>query len=387
MPASAPAHDGTTFRAFGTAVIDGSFAAGEWDSAARVELNVFRSPAEGGGVVPATLYVMNDVQNLYFAIRVSNASVGTSRYFIGFDGNHDGNSAQEGEDILFVDDYGLFWDRFMHQISPTLWSPRDDDEYGGTIDGTSADGDDAGFATFELAHPLDDADNAHDFSLRPASRLGFHVSFVHCVDFTCAPNATNYFTRPDIVVVSGSTIPPDTQITAGPAEGSVTAFASTSFEFTGSDDVLQSSQLTLECKLDEGAWQTCISPRGFSAAYGRHTFSVRATDEMLNVDQSPAQRSWIRDSVGPSRPLIRGRRSIRKGKMLVLRFSATDEFTPRSGIRFKCAVDSTRLKRCSAVYRVRLRPGRHAVNVRAVDSVGNQSALTTFRVKVKRARR
>ena len=387
MSGSATAHDGTTFRAFGTAVIDGSFAAGEWDSAARVQLSVFRSPAEGGGVVPGTLYVMNDVQNLYIALRVSNASVGTSRYFIGFDGNHDGNSGQEGEDILFVDDYGLFSDRFMHQVSPTSWSPRDDDEYGGTIDGTSADGDDTGFATFELSHPLDDADNAHDFSLRPASRLGFHFSFVHCVDFTCAPDATNYFTRPDIVVVSGSTVPPDTQITAGPAEGSMTAVAGSIFEFTGSDDVLQASQLTFECKLDEGAWQTCTSPHGYSAAHGRHTFSVRTIDEMLNVDQTPAERNWVRDSIAPSRPLIRGRRSVRKGKTVVLRFSATDEFTPRSGIRFKCSVDSMRLKPCRATYRVRLRPGRHVVRARSLDQVGNQSGIATFRVRVKRAPR
>jgi hypothetical protein len=59
----------------------------------------------------------------------------------------------------------------------------------------------------------------------------------------------------------------------------------------------------------------------------------------------------------------------------------------RAACVFKCAVDSTRLKRCPAVYRVKLRPGRHVVRVGAVDRLGNQGEVATFRIRVKRARR
>jgi hypothetical protein len=385
---AATAHDGTVFRGFGTAVLNGSFSGGEWDSAGRKQFDVARSPAEGGGIVPATLYVMNDAQNLYIAIRVSNASAGGSRFFISFDNTHDGR-LQEGEDSLHDDGSGQLLDRFMHQTSPTLWTPLDDNANGGTLDGAFAQGDDAGVATFEVAHPLDDADNAHDFSLRAGDRLGVSsFDFLHCTSplFETCASSTSSLSSMDIVVLSGSTIPPDTQITVGQDEGSMTPDADLMFEFTGSDDVLEASQLTFQCKLDEGVWQACTSPQEFSVADGRHTFLVRAIDDMDNLDPSPAERNWIRDSTAPSKPVIRGRRSVRKGQKLVLRFSASDEFTPRSGIRFKCSVDSRRLKSCRATYRARLRPGRHVVRARALDLVGNQSGITRVRIIVKRPR-
>ena len=386
IPGSAAGFSGDVLRGFGTATIDGVMDAGEWDPAGHADFTVNRSSSEGGGTVPATVYVMNDAASVYVGIKVVNATVASSAAWVHFDGDHNNSYIAEGEDVLRVDTLGAFSDRFVHRTSPTTWTMAQDSDHGGTDDGDERDADAIGYSFYEFSHPLDTADNAHDVSLRPGSRIGFGLTFEHC--YPCAPFSIFPTTGlAEVVVVSGSRVPPDTQLTGGPAEGSMTALPGTSFEFTGSDDVLQSSELTFECKRDEGAWQTCASPHRFSPEYGRHTFSVRAIDEMLNVDQSPAQRTWIRDSIRPSKPLIRGRRSVRQGKMLVLRFSATDEFTPPRGIRFKCAVDSTRLKRCPALYRVRLRLGRHAVKVRSVDLVGNQSALATARVMVKRVRR
>ena len=188
------------------------------------------------------------------------------------------------------------------------------------------------------------------------------------------------------MVVTGSRVPPDTQLTSGPAEGSMIADSRPALEFTGSDDVLQPSQLTYECQVDAGAWQQCTSPKEVAVTDGRHTFSVRAVDDMLNVDQSPAKRTWTSDTTGPSKPVIRGRRSVREGRRVVLRFSATDELA--GGVTFYCYVKRRPFRRCSAVYRTRkLRRGRNIGLVYAVDRLGNRSKLAAFIIRVKRAQR
>jgi len=384
IPASATAVNSLVLRGFGTATLDGAMGPGEWDPAGHHDFTVNRAPPEGG-TVPATIYVMNDGANLYIALKVANAIVGRSTLEIPF-----GDLFTEGADNLYVNSSGIFSDRFKHEVVPNGWQTVNDTSYGGTDDGAEAEADGPGYSFYELSHPLNDADDAHDFSLGVPDRPEFNVRFVHCSSLgSCA--AASYFPGPssrdqaDLVVVSGSRVPPDTRLTTGPAEGSMTAEQVPQFAFTGSDDVLQSSQLTFECKTDDDVWRACTSPPPVAVVDGRHRFSVRAIDEMLNVDQSPAQRNWSVDTTGPSKPVVRGPRSARKGRRVVLRFSARDELA--GGIRFKCAVDSTRLKRCPAVFRVKLRARRHFVRVRALDRLGNPSDLSTFRIKVKRTPR
>jgi hypothetical protein len=383
VPSAATGHAGPGLRGFGTAVIDGAPGSGEWDPAARHEFAANRSPAQGGGTVPATLYVMNDAANLYVALRVSNALVGSSTFRLYFDNDHSGSTGVLGDDGLELGKG--FQDLFVNQ-SPA-WATDTSD--GGTSDGGGLAGDHSSFSFYELSHPLDNSDDAHDFSLGIGNRIGFDLYFMHCdpVGAVTLPSGCGESTTlrsGDIVRVSGSRVPPDTRVTAGPADRSTTAKMAP-FEFTGSDDVLQPSQLTFECKTNEGRWQACTSPSTVNASDGRHTFSVRAVDEMLNADATPAQRNWTLDTTGPSQPVIRGPRSVRKGKKVVLRFSSRDQLA--GGVRYRCAVDSTRLRNCPAVFRIKLRLGRHVVRVRAFDRLGNRSRPSTFRIRVKRALR
>lgn len=381
VPTSAVGHGGPVIRGFGAAVIDANPAPGEWDSAGRYELNVNRGAAEGGGTVPATLYVMNDLTNLYAALRVTDASVGYSTFQLEFDNDHDDSRFGEvGDDALSLTNAG-FGDRFYRQNPSGGFNWVRDDAYGGSQDGDGLDSDHPGFSFYEVSHRLDSSDDLHDFSLRPGMRVGFELYFLHCPVY--AQCASSRVQSGDVVVVSGSRVPPDTQLSLGPKEGAMVANSSPIFEFAGTDDVLQPSQLTFECKVDDAAWQACTSSYQFDVLDGRHAFSVRALDEMLNVDQTPAGRNWTVDTTGPSKPVIRGRRSARQGQAVVLRFSASDKFTRSSAIRFKCAVDSTRLRRCPAVFRARLRPGRHVVRVKAVDRLGNKGDVATFRIRVK----
>jgi hypothetical protein len=381
IPGSAAGFSGHVLRGFGTATIDGSMGTGEWGGAGHADFTVNRSSSEGGGTVPATVYVMNDATNLYIAIKVVNATVASSAALVHFDGDHNSRYLAEGEDVIHVDTLGEFHDRFMHQTSPTTWTPAEDTTYGGTEDGDERDGDATGYSFFEFAHPLDTSDNAHDVSLARGSKIGFQLIFEHC--YPCAGLSVFPSTSlAEIVIVSGSRVPPDTQVTSGPREGSGSNKTNPTFQFSGTDDVLQPSELTFECMTDEGAWEACTSPKRLELDEGRHTFSVRAVDEMLNVDQSPEQRNWTVDHTPPSRPAVRGRRSVRQGQRVVLRFSARDGGI--GGVYFKCSVDSRVLRRCPARYRVKLGPGRHVVRVRAYDRIGNRGALTMVRVTVKR---
>ena len=220
-----------------------------------------------------------------------------------------------------------------------------------------------GVAVYEVAHPLNSADDLHDFSLTVPSHVDYVGLFQHCIAGSCA--FTNFTPYPSkIVVVSGTHIPPDTSITSGPADGAEVSEYAT-FDLAGSDDVAPPSEITFECKVDAQEWVPCETSFWSDATdEGWHTVSVRAFDDMLNVDPTPAERRWRLDTTSPSRPKVS-----RRGR--TLRFSATDPGTPPGSIHFRCALDAKRLHDCGSRFRVRA--GRHRVRVRAVDPAGNES--------------
>ncbi|MFN7929579.1 MAG: choice-of-anchor Q domain-containing protein [Blastocatellia bacterium] len=90
------------------------------------------------------------------------------------------------------------------------------------------------------------------------------------------------------VNVSPETTPPETNITGTPPS---TSEGNVSFSFTGYDNCTVAS---FECRLDNGGWSTCTSPKSYSnLAEGQHLFEVRAKDAQGNVDSSPAQYPWL----------------------------------------------------------------------------------------------
>ena len=98
--------------------------------------------------------------------------------------------------------------------------------------------------------------------------------------------------------INVDTTPPETTITSGPADGSTTTTATSSFGFSSSE-----SGSTFECQDDAGAWTACTSPsaRG-PLANGSHSFGVRARDAAGNVDPTPAQRTYTVDVATPPPP-------------------------------------------------------------------------------------
>jgi len=84
----------------------------------------------------------------------------------------------------------------------------------------------------------------------------------------------------------GDTAAPETTITAGPKPKSKSKSAS--FDFSSSEP-----GSTFQCKLDNGPFEACTSPKAYSGLKkGSHTFSVRATDAVANVDATPATQTW-----------------------------------------------------------------------------------------------
>jgi hypothetical protein len=366
-PGAARASDGLALRGYGTAVIDGVLSPGEWDTAGRYDFQANRSPVAGGGTVPATVFVMNDATNLYMALRVAVTTLDNSA-FDQFFGPPGSNGFGPGNDILRVVPWA-FEDASFQQ-SGQGWEWIADLAAGGTQDGTSSVRVNGDVAVFEVAHPLNSSDDLHDFSLTVPSHVDYVGLFQHCIAGSCA--FTNYTPYPSkIVVVSGTHIPPDTSITSGPADGAEVSEYAT-FELAGTDDVAPPSEITFECKVDAQEWAPCETPFWSDATdEGWHTVSVRAFDDMLNVDPTPAERRWRLDTTSPSRPRV-----LRRGR--TLHFSATDPGTPPGSIHFRCALDGKRLHACGSRFRVRA--GRHLVRVRAVDPAGNESSVKIVRL-------
>jgi CSLREA domain-containing protein len=84
---------------------------------------------------------------------------------------------------------------------------------------------------------------------------------------------------------STDTAPPDTHITDAPKKRSKRRNAT--FRFTSPE-----SGMSFECKLDDGAFQACASPKTYKVKPGKHSFQVRAKDAAGNTDPTPASETW-----------------------------------------------------------------------------------------------
>ena len=86
------------------------------------------------------------------------------------------------------------------------------------------------------------------------------------------------------------TLPPDTAITSQPPVPTNSASARFGFSSTKTGS-------TFECRLDGDVRAGCASPQDYTGlAAGPHTFTVRATDAVGNIDPTPASYTWTIDA-------------------------------------------------------------------------------------------
>jgi hypothetical protein len=206
---------GISLSAFATRIptIDGVINPDKWQDAA-----TYSTTISGYEI---TLFVMNDFSNLYLAVRVSDLLKGTSDddLWIIFDNDHD-NILEIGDDRLRVYEGKEFpaekgfsdWFRY----SPT--SRSTDVGHGGTLDGSGATDSTNGFREYELSHPLNSADDLHDFSLNAGDTVGFTLEIVDfdmdigrgkCIDCPTSVRDGDFTGEPaDIVIAEPPPLPP-----------------------------------------------------------------------------------------------------------------------------------------------------------------------------------
>ena len=89
---------------------------------------------------------------------------------------------------------------------------------------------------------------------------------------------------------------PDTMITTGSGPTGTGRQTTATFSF----DVLPAGEATFGCRLDGGAFTSCVSPVTVSGlADGSHTFEVRSTTAG-GTDTTVAARTWTVDTTGPT---------------------------------------------------------------------------------------
>ncbi|MGB1250812.1 MAG: hypothetical protein ACPG8W_09390 [Candidatus Promineifilaceae bacterium] len=165
----------------GTATIDGVFSPGEWANAGSKQFYI-NNFYPGPGVL-MTLYVMNDQNNVYFALEHAGGGAGLY-YSEGANISLDRNRSHVVPDI--GDDQ---WDLFTGIFPPTgqyvttfddqritacnpnsYCTATSDTALGGTLDGSGAIANDGTRTVYEFSHPLNTSDNANDVSLKRRRR-------------------------------------------------------------------------------------------------------------------------------------------------------------------------------------------------------------------------
>jgi hypothetical protein len=162
---------------------------------------------------------------------------------------------------------------------------------------------------------------------------------------------------------------PETQIDAGPADGSSTNDPTPAFGFSADEQ-----GASFECRLDSGAFAPCSSPQVTDPlADGPHAFEVKATANG-QTDLSPARRQFTVDTVPPDTAIDSGPSGLTNNVI------ATFAFSSEPGASFECRLDGGAFAPCSSPFvSGAMTDGSHSFEVRGVDSAGNADPAPALR--------
>jgi hypothetical protein len=185
--------------------------------------------------------------------------------------------------------------------------------------------------------------------------------------------------KPGVPITPSDCTPPDTSFLSGPT-GAITNTTPT-FTFDSSEQ-----PATFQCSLDGGSVQPCTSPfTSVPLADGPHVLAVQAIDGALNIDPTPASRSFTVDTTAPDTSIASHPKPKAKSRKATFTFSSTEP-----GSTFLCSYDGKPYAACGASFATpKLARGRHRFDVLSTDPVGNrdQSAATFLWKITKRKKR
>ena len=187
----------------------------------------------------------------------------------------------------------------------------------------------------------------------------------HTFEVRATDGVGNVDPTPATSTFTVDTEPPETTISSGPT-GPI-ASSTAAFAFTASEPG------SFQCRLDSSApadWSACASPQTYSSLPdGPHSFEVRATDGVGNVDPTPATSTFTVDTEPPETTISSGPTGPVASSTAAFAFASTEPGT------FQCRLDSTAPADWSACTSPQtyssLPDGPHTFEVRATDGVGN----------------
>lgn len=185
---------------------------------------------------------------------------------------------------------------------------------------------------------------------------GGHTAFVRATD-----PASNQTVKSVSFFID--TISPGVQISS-PGSGAFLDSTTVTASFTATD----ANALTVECRLDSGAYTGCSSPASVSGVpQGAHIVSVRATDPAGNA--TTAVVNFTVDSIDPSVAFSAPTAGAHISSLDVdVDFSAADTNSPI----VECRVDGGSYSTCAnRLELTALSQGNHTVDVRATDPANN----------------
>ena len=265
--------------------IDGVTNLNEWDDAAKVTFTLVSQSLESHS---ATIYEKNDETYIYLAVRIVGDDFNTGDgVFFYFDSDHDGG-IENGDDWLYV----LAWtggrghaeDGYYNASMSTLRSDEDD---GGTNDivggasRTNVSG--IGDYTFELRHPLNSLDDAHDFSLKPNDTIGLRMEFDDA--YSGGAESSPWFAEVHIEARAADTTAPRIIFSSqNPPRENVQPYQNVTISANATDAESGIKNVTLICSFDNGtSWE---SPQTMRLNFPANLYEAI-------IPGQPAQ-TWIR---------------------------------------------------------------------------------------------
>jgi hypothetical protein len=183
---------------------------------------------------------------------------------------------------------------------------------------------------------------------------GAHVFEVRAKDA-----ATNVDPTPAQRSFTVDTSGPQTTIDSGPS--GLTNDSTPSFGFSSEQGA------SFQCRVDSASFAGCTSPYTSAAlSDGAHSFEVRASDGVGNVDATPASRSFTVDTTPPQTTIDSGPEGITNDS------TPTFGFSSEAGAGFECRVDAAAFAGCASPFTSNpLSDGAHTYQVRARDAATN----------------